>query len=307
MRTGRKTGQKRGAAVRLARLVLAGIACLGAAACQQPYDAADWEAYEAEVLRRGLMRTERRPEGLAVTNAQLVRNFREIMFYEESVLRNGAFVPGRVPRRLEKFTGPVRYEVGGDAVRPEDMRQIEDFAERMRRVTGLEITRSAHDPAITILILDRPGRQRLGSERGSSPKWSAMARDLLDDMPDVVCAAYSHSSGKAPYPTEYTIVIPGEVGGILRQSCIEEEFGQTFGPAADFFGARPSVFNDDEEFALFTAHDEKLFRILYDPRLKRGMTEHEAMPIVRRIADEYWPGEPEKAVGFEGSKDAPSS
>jgi hypothetical protein len=46
---------------------------------------------------------------------------------------------------------------------------------------------------------------------------------------------------------------------------------------------RPSIFNDDGEFALLTEHDEHLLRILYDPRLKPGMTAEEAMPLVRRI------------------------
>jgi len=50
--------------------------------------------------------------------------------------------------------------------------------------------------------------------------------------------------------------------------------------------ARPSIFNDDEEFALLTRHDELLLQILYDRRLRPGMTEAEAAPIVRRIAGE---------------------
>ncbi|MEL6700412.1 MAG: DUF2927 domain-containing protein, partial [Pseudomonadota bacterium] len=49
---------------------------------------------------------------------------------------------------------------------------------------------------------------------------------------------------------------------------------------------RPSIFNDDEEFALLTTHDEALLRILYDPRLRRGMTERTARPIVAQIATE---------------------
>ncbi len=50
--------------------------------------------------------------------------------------------------------------------------------------------------------------------------------------------------------------------------------------------ARPSIFNDDEEFALLTRHDELLLRILYDRRLQPGMTKAQAVPIVRQIAAE---------------------
>ena len=34
--------------------------------------------------------------------------------------------------------------------------------------------------------------------------------------------------------------------------------------------ARPSLFNDDLEFALLTEHDAILLRMLYDPRLRPG-------------------------------------
>jgi hypothetical protein len=37
------------------------------------------------------------------------------------------------------------------------------------------------------------------------------------------------------------------------------------GLANDSRQARPSIFNDDQEFALLTGHDELLLTILYDP------------------------------------------
>ena len=48
--------------------------------------------------------------------------------------------------------------------------------------------------------------------------------------------------------------------------------------------ARPSIFNDDEEFALLTGMDEAMLRILYNPLLVPGMTEAEARPIVFDLA-----------------------
>ncbi|MFO7759375.1 MAG: DUF2927 domain-containing protein, partial [Roseovarius sp.] len=49
--------------------------------------------------------------------------------------------------------------------------------------------------------------------------------------------------------------------------------------------ARPSIFNDDDEFALLTRHDEILLELLYDPALDPGMTPDEARPILRRLLD----------------------
>ncbi|MGK7754127.1 DUF2927 domain-containing protein [Roseovarius sp. C03] len=48
-------------------------------------------------------------------------------------------------------------------------------------------------------------------------------------------------------------------------------------------GARPSIFNDDEEFALLTTHDEMLLEALYNPALNPGMGLEEARPILRRL------------------------
>jgi len=61
---------------------------------------------------------------------------------------------------------------------------------------------------------------------------------------------------------------------------------QSLGLSNDSKVARPSIFNDDEEFALLTKHDEILLKILYDRRLKPGMNNIEARPIVTKIAQE---------------------
>lgn len=63
------------------------------------------------------------------------------------------------------------------------------------------------------------------------------------------------------------------------------------GLANDSPRARPSIFNDDEEFALLTRHDEMLLKILYDPRLTPGMTERDARPVIETIAAEMLGGE----------------
>ena len=79
---------------------------------------------------------------------------------------------------------------------------------------------------------------------------------------------------------------------LTRRACFHEELAQGLGLANDDQNARPSIFNDDEEFALLTSHDELLLKILYDPRLTPGMSADEARPIVRVIAQELKGGGP---------------
>lgn len=94
------------------------------------------------------------------------------------------------------------------------------------------------------------------------------------------------------------VVIGAETTGLLRRSCLHEEVVQSLGLANDHPEVRPSIFNDDGEFALLTRHDEHLIRLHHDDRLAPGMTAAEAMPVVRRIARELAPGTaPDTAPG----------
>jgi hypothetical protein len=79
---------------------------------------------------------------------------------------------------------------------------------------------------------------------------------------------------------------------LTRRACYHEELAQGLGLANDDQNARPSIFNDDEEFALLTSHDELLLKILYDPRLQPGMSADEARPIVWSLAQELVEGGP---------------
>jgi hypothetical protein len=77
----------------------------------------------------------------------------------------------------------------------------------------------------------------------------------------------------------------------MRLACIHEEVAQALGLVNDSPTARPSIFNDNEEFGLLTLHDELLLKILYDDRLTPGMSAAVAAPIVRQIASELVDGQ----------------
>jgi hypothetical protein len=110
---------------------------------------------------------------------------------------------------------------------------------------------------------------------------------LRNLSPDIYCAVatYSERAGSSVYNSAVA-VIRAENPDLLRLSCIHEELAQAMGLANDSPEARPSIFNDDDEFALLTSHDERLLQMLYDPRLRAGMTLSQADPILRVIANE---------------------
>jgi len=86
-------------------------------------------------------------------------------------------------------------------------------------------------------------------------------------------------------------ILRTELPPLLSEACIHEEIAQGLGLSNDSPAARPSIFNDDDEFALLTTHDERLLEILYDPRLPLGTGPNDARPIVEAIATDLLGGE----------------
>jgi hypothetical protein len=107
---------------------------------------------------------------------------------------------------------------------------------------------------------------------------------LRDTPLDTFCTAYAFSEPANPSIYSAVIVlIRAEHPPLTRMSCVHEEMAQAMGLPNDSPEARPSLFNDDLEFALLTEHDAILLRMLYDPRLRPGMTAAEVRPLLPAI------------------------
>jgi hypothetical protein len=101
---------------------------------------------------------------------------------------------------------------------------------------------------------------------------------------DTFCQVLTQSDPATSTYVAAVAVIPSEHPDLLRLSCIHEELAQALGLPNDSNAARPSIFNDDEEFALLTTQDEAMLRILYNPTLRPGMTEAEARPHIQSLS-----------------------
>ena len=132
--------------------------------------------------------------------------------------------------------------------------------------------------------LDRAADRITGISRASLDPLRQLDRDTY-----CVVAAYATGSDPNTY-TAAVALIRSENPALLRLSCIHEELAQALGLTNDSRDARPSIFNDDDEFALLTEHDELLLKMLYDPRLDIGMSAEDAAPVTRLIARELMSG-----------------
>ena len=119
------------------------------------------------------------------------------------------------------------------------------------------------------------------------PNISDSSVDIFRTLPrSIHCLVVAFSGGSSDYEYRKAIAfVRAEHPDLMRRSCYHEEMAQGLGLANDSPNARPSIFNDADEFALLTTHDELLLRMLYDTRLSTGMTPAQARPIVQEIAE----------------------
>jgi hypothetical protein len=145
---------------------------------------------------------------------------------------------------------------------------------------------SETQPNFFIYVVNEDERQALGPRINALlPGLNAADVAGITDMPrGTYCLVYAISSGTGSTYTKAFAVIRAEHPDLMRLSCMHEEITQGLGLANDSPVARPSIFNDDEEFALLTPMDELMLKMLYNPLLTPGMTEAEARPIVDSLA-----------------------
>jgi hypothetical protein len=261
-------------------------AIAGLAACAGKPGPEAYDALERHLVAQGGLRLDRAPADAPFDNAVLARDFERIALRREADVNLPGGDDNVAPGRLRRWSDPVRWRLAGEAATAEDAAEIAALFDRIAAATGHDVaTAKDADPGNFLILIttpeERPAAAR--SLRELSPPL-ADTFDIWRQSSSVVCAGVLASG--APGASEISVAfvfIGAEVRGRLRRACIEEEIAQAMGLPNDHPQARPSIFNDDQEFALLTEHDEWLLRVLYDPALRPGMTAEEAFPLVRSI------------------------
>jgi hypothetical protein len=248
---------------------------------------------QANLLDQGLLREDAGEEDAPLTAAMLARNFINIALYDEYPPGGDMLVSAPQESVLRRWEQPIRMRmVFGPSVSPEqaarDRSEVEAYAVRLSRLTGVPITAVDKDANFHVAVLSEDDRSDFADElRDLVPGISPASVRSFTNLPvPILCLVLAFGSGEEGGYSQAVALIRAEHPDRLRTACIHEELAQGMGLANDSPTARPSIFNDSEEFAHLTPHDELLLRILYDPRLKTGMTIEEARPIARRIAVE---------------------
>lgn len=249
---------------------------------------------EADLVSRGALRTDRGQPG-RLDPSRLERDFMEAALMSEY---GGGLVSGngtRAAKRLVRWEDPVRIRITFGASVPEarrraDVALVSGYADRLARVTGHPVSLARDRPNLHVLVVSEAERRSLAVQLpklvpGIDP-W--MVRTVSRMRPDHLCmvVAMPHDDPRRGYAQALAIV-RAEHPELMRASCIEEELAQAMGLPNDCDEANPSIFNDDQEYALLTRSDEVLLKMLYSPTLASGMTADEARPEITRLSRRF--------------------
>lgn len=234
---------------------------------------------QAQLIGRGYLRQNRNLGG-NVDAPTLARNFMAIAMRNEYALtangpmRSGASAP------LRRWEQPVRIGLRfgasvGAAQQRADLAAVRAVAQRLHRATLHPVALTQDRPNFYVLVLSDAERANAapllariapGLSRGATNAITRMRRNIF------CMVVATPSDDPAQGYVQAIAVVRAELPPLMRQSCIEEELAQGMGLRNDSGAARPSIFNDDEEFGVLTRQDEMLLRMLYDDNLRSGMS-----------------------------------
>lgn len=253
---------------------------------------------QAQRLSNGLLRQERSPRDLPISARDIEETFVRIALYEEYSFVGDQVIERETPSVLRRWEAPVQMQVHFGASVPEARRRADTafvgtYAARIGRLTGHPVSRVERGGNFHVLVVNEAERGAIGPQlQQLIPGLDSVTLDLVQGLPlTVSCLVLAFSRTGTDVYTDALAIIRAELPDLSRRACYYEELAQGMGLPNDNPRARPSLFNDTGEFAVLTVLDEQLLRVLYDPRLRPGMREREARPIIRQIANELMGGE----------------
>jgi len=244
--------------------ILIGIAVIGLLAFGTTFDLARAENPRIAKLRAAEQKT--------FTDAQIIDGFFKIAFGAELA------VAGRVDR-IRKYDGPVRVFVESRA-KPDRRRQVADaVANIATRIDHLDIAmtddRAAANVAVTLVRnrdLARTIRAFYGRDR---------ARRIERSLEPQCLSGFSKDEQFRIVHSDVILVV--DAGEFIFYDCVYEELLQALGPINDDASVPWTMFNDDVQKGFFDVYDQYLLNILYDPRIRAGMTREEVRAVMPQV------------------------
>jgi len=206
------------------------------------------------------------------TDAQIAEGFFKIAFGAE------LSVAGRVDR-IRKYDGPVRVHVDNRA-RPDRRRQVAAVVADIRaRIEHLDIavTDDPHAAHIAVtLVRDRDLAPTIRAFYGRD-----RARQIERSLEPQCLSGFRKDEQYRILHSDVILVV--DAGDFIFYDCVYEELLQALGPINDDPSVPWSMFNDDVQMGFFGVYDQYLLNVLYDPRIRPGMTRDEVRALLPQV------------------------
>lgn len=196
---------------------------------------------------------------------------------------------------MAKWDGPVRAAlVDAGSVAAQEAAQ--SFLRDLAGLTGLEVAEAPRRGAnLLIFFADDPAvaaaRHRgLYAHRITDPRGFD---SLLAARADSTCFGFLWGNWPAGRGIDFAVVfVRTDRGERTLQGCLVQQTAQVMGLRYDLDPSAVSIFADSGRYTDLTEGDRLMLQLLYDPRLKPGMSWAEAEPLARAALRDLKKGKP---------------
>jgi hypothetical protein len=181
--------------------------------------------------------------------------------------------------RIRKFDGPIRVFVDSKASpdrRPEIAAVLADIR---ARVHNLDIAIADNRPGANFFVTLVANRDFGRTIRSLFGKGNAK-RIEQSLHPQCLSGIGKDSSYRI---RRAEVILPVDAGEFTFYDCAYEELLQALGAINDDSSVPWTMFNDDVQMGFFDVYDQYLLNILYDPRIRPGMTKKEVDSLLPTV------------------------
>ncbi len=212
-----------------------------------------------------------RAEKKVFTDAEIAEGFLKTAFGAEYHLA------GRVDR-IRKFASPVRvFAEGARADRKAQIAKV--VADIAARIQHLDITmaETGEDANVMVhLVRDRDLYRTIAGFYGSE-----RAREIRKSLDPQCLSGFRKNES---FEIEHSdVILTVDRGDFVFFDCAYEELLQSLGPINDTASVPWTMFNDNVSMGFFDVYDQYILNLLYDPRIRAGMTVQEVKAVFPEV------------------------
>jgi hypothetical protein len=209
-----------------------------------------------------------RNEKKTFTDSEIVEGFLKTAFGAEYHLA------GRVDR-IRKYDGPVRvFADGNRADRKAQLAKIvADIASRVQHL-DIAMVEQIDDANVQVkLVRDRDLQRTIATFYGSE-----RAKEIRSSLDPQCLSGFRKNDN---FEIEHSdVILTVDNGDFTFLDCAYEELLQSLGPINDTTSVPWTMFNDNVSMGYFDVYDQYLLNLLYDPRIRPGMTVQEVKAML---------------------------